>query len=81
MASMRHGSLFSGYGGIDRAIAAADWFIDPATVPAEPEDQRIKRAHAIIPALQRVKNVPLGGDLLPAALEAIDAIAALEADR
>lgn len=63
------------------AIAAADWFIDPATVPAEPEDQRIKRAHAIIPALQRVKNVPLGGDLLPAALEAIDAIDALEADR
>ena len=57
------------------------YYIDPATVPAEPEDQRIKRAHAIIPALQRVKNVPLGGDLLPAALEAIDAIDALEADR
>ena len=56
-------------------------YIDPATVPAEPEDPRIKRAHAIIPALQRVKNVPLGGDLLPAALEAIDAIDALEADR
>lgn len=56
------------------------WF-DPRTVPAEPEDPRIKRAHAIIPALQRVKNVPLGGDLLPAALEAIDAIDALEADR
>ena len=55
------------------------YYIDPATVPAEPEDQRIKRAHAIIPALQRVKNVPLGGDLLPAALEAIDAIDALEA--
>ena len=53
-------------------------YIDPATVPAEPEDPRIKRAHAIIPALQRVKNVPLGGDLLPAALEAIDAIDALE---
>ena len=57
------------------------YYIDPATVPAEPEDPRIKRAHAIIPALQRVKNVPLGGDLLPAALEAIDAIDALEADR
>ena len=53
------------------------YYIDPATVPAEPEDPRIKRAHAIIPALQRVKNVPLGGDLLPAALEAIDAIDAL----
>ena len=57
------------------------YYIDPATVPAEPEDQRIKRAHAIIPALQRVKHVPLGGDLLPTALEAIDAIDALEADR
>ena len=57
------------------------WYIDPRTVPADPEDPRIKRAHAIIPALQRVKNVPLGGDLLPAALEAIDAIDALEADR
>ena len=60
---------------------SAPVYIDPATVPAEPEDPRIKRAHAIIPALQRVKNVPLGGDLLPAALEAIDAIDALEADR
>ena len=54
------------------------YYIDPATVPAEPEDQRIKRAHAIIPALQRVTT---RWPLLPAALEAIDAIDALEADR
>ena len=57
------------------------YYLDPRTVPAEPEDPRIKRAHAIIPALQRVKTIPLGGDLLPAALEAIDALDALEADR
>ena len=54
------------------------YYIDPATVPAEPEDPRIKRAHAIIPALQRVTT---RWPLLPAALEAIDAIDALEADR
>lgn len=55
--------------------AAADKATELLTTP------RFKRAHAIIPALQRVKHVPLGGDLLPAALEAIDAIDALEADR
>ena len=52
--------------------------VPSGTVLEFPLDPRIKRAHAIIPALQRVKNVPLGGDLLPAALEAIDAIDALE---
>lgn len=65
----------------DVGIATHTWFIDPRTVPAEPEDPRIERARAIIPALQRVKNVPLGGDLLPAALEAIERLDALEADR
>lgn len=54
--------------------------IDPRTVPAEPEDPRVARARAIIPVLQKVKNVPLGGDLLPLALDAVDALDEMRTD-